>query len=147
MVFFATVRKQPVVIANEVAVFYMTQFFGNFGGMLHVNEHENEVFFLGVLVLAEQGVYKYAGSEFFMHRTDESNQVTEHEQLKYQNVGLGLFKEVQYVLQGGLVDKAFATVDVPNENAKRKVCANASQEKPGTNNEGGRNGSFVHFVL
>ena len=117
VVFFTAVREQSVVVADKVAVLDVTQFFGNFGRMLHVDKHEYQVFFFGVLVLAEQGVYKNAGTEFFVDRADKGNQVPEHEQFENQNVRTGLLEFIQYMLQGGFVDKAFATVNVPNENA------------------------------
>ena len=147
MVFFAAVRKQTVVVTDKVAVLDVSQFFGDFGGMLHVDEHEYQVFFLGVLVLAEQGVDEYACSEFLVYGTDKGNQVPEHEQFENQDVRFGLLEYVQYVLQGGFVDEPFASVDVPNENAKRQVRANARQEKTGTDQKGRRYRPLVHFVL
>ena len=125
----------------------MAQFFGNFGRMLHVDEHEYQVFFLGVLVLAEQGVHKNAGPEFLVHGTDKGNQVPEHEQFKYENMGLGLLKDVKHMLQGCFVDKAFALVDVPYQNAECQVGANTCDKEPRTDQEGCHNRPFVHFVL
>ena len=147
VVFFAAVRKQPVVVPNVGAVLDMSQFFGNFGGTLHVDKHEYQVFFFGVLVLAEQGVHKNAGAELLVDRTDKGNQVPEQEQFENQNVRAGLFEYVQNVLHGGLVDNAFASVNVPNENAQRKVRTNARQEKPGADAQGRGYRSLVHFVL
>ena len=117
VVFFAAVRKQSVVVSNKVAVGDVPEFFGDFGGMLHVDEHEYQVFFLGILVLAEQGVDEHAGSEFLVHGTDKGNQVPEHEQFENQDVCVGLFEYFQHVLQGGFVYKTFAAVNIPNEDA------------------------------
>ena len=75
MVFFATVRQEPVVVADKVAVGDMSQFLGDFGGMFHVDEHEDKVFFLGILVLAEQSVYENAGAEFLVYRTHKGDEV------------------------------------------------------------------------
>lgn len=147
VVFFAAVRKQSVVISNKVAVSHVPEFFGNLGRMLHVDEHENQVFFLGVLVLAEQGVNEHAGPELLVYGTDKGNQVPEHEQFENQDVRFGLLEYVQHVLQGGFVYKAFATVDVPNQNAQRQVRTNACDKEPRANQKCRYYVPLVHFVL
>ena len=119
VVFFAAVRKQAVVVTDKVTVLDVSQLFGDFGGTLHVDKHEYQVFFLGVLVLAEQGIDEYAGSEFLVDRTDKGDQVPEHEQFENQNVRFGLLEYIQHVLHGSFVYKAFASVNVPDENAER----------------------------
>ena len=115
--------------------------------MFHVDKHEDQIFFLRVLVLAEQGVYENACSEFLMNGTDKGYQVPEQEQSENLDVIVGLLEVVQHVLHGCFVNKSLASVNIPNEDAQGKVCADARQEKPGTNNHGGGDRTLVHFIL
>lgn len=52
LVFLAAVGEQLVVVANKAAVLHVAQFLADGGGRLQINEHENQVFLDGILVLA-----------------------------------------------------------------------------------------------
>ena len=94
VVFFAAVRQELVVVADKVAVGDVSQFLGDFGGMLHVDEHENQVLFLGILVLAEQRVHKDARPELLVDRADKGNQMAEQEQRQDQDVAAGVLEKL-----------------------------------------------------
>lgn len=147
MVFFAAVRKEPVVVPNEIAVFDVAQFFCNFGGVFHVDKHENQVFFFGVLVLAQEGIDKYPGTEFLVDRTDEGDKVAQQEKGENKNVVAGILEEMEYMVQGILVDDSFALVNFPDEDTEGQVCTDGTEEKQGTDNEGYGDRPPVHFVL
>lgn len=87
-IFLATVGEQFVVVLDEVAVFDVPEFFGDGRGIAKVDKHEHQVFFNGVLVLAENRIDKDPRTEFFMNGTDKGNQVPEYE--KHDNEHLVL---------------------------------------------------------
>lgn len=118
-VFCTAVGEQLVVVLHETAVLYVSQFLGDFSGVAQVDEHEYQVFFNRVLVLAEDGVDENAYPELSMDGSDEGYQVRQQEHCANGCQRAWAFEGVGDGVEAGFRDEASCLhIHAPKEHAQ-----------------------------
>ena len=147
LVFLATVREQLVVVLHEVAVGDMPQFFGEFGRMFQVDEHEDEVLFEWFLRLAEQRVPENSRAELLVDAADKGDEVREREEQEHPYLYCRIVEARDDAGEPVLVHDAFACLDPRKQDAEDDARGYGADEVGGTQEQRFPDGPAVHLVF